>query len=151
MADFCKQCSEENFGEDSKDLAGLGDGTKLKSGYGWPALCEGCGIIIVNDIGECISETCHKHGKLYPVWFVDREGGTWQEWKAGATTEHKMKAAVVVNHGVLNDVVFHALAFENPSAGHGNFARWDCINGWTTTLTQARKRFPNGLHNQPRK
>ena len=29
MADFCKQCSIENFGEDSGDLMGLGDGKPL--------------------------------------------------------------------------------------------------------------------------
>ena len=63
MADFCKQCSEELFGEDFKDLAGLGDGSKLEEGFGWQALCEGCGPTYVNDDGECITPYCPKHGE----------------------------------------------------------------------------------------
>ncbi len=63
MADFCKQCSEELFGEDFKELAGLGDGAKLEPGNGWEALCEGCGLIIVNEAGECIKPYCPKHGE----------------------------------------------------------------------------------------
>ena len=63
MADFCKQCSIEMFGEDFENLKGLGDGTELKPGYGWSVLCEGCGPIIVNDDGECIDKGClKKHG-----------------------------------------------------------------------------------------
>lgn len=62
MADFCKQCSEEIFGEDFEDLKGLGDGSPLPEGHGWTALCEGCGVIVVNDNGECISKGCEKHG-----------------------------------------------------------------------------------------
>ncbi len=64
MADFCKQCSIELFGKDCGDLANLGDGTPLKEGYGWNALCEGCGPTQVNDEGECISPSCiREHGK----------------------------------------------------------------------------------------
>ncbi len=60
MADFCKQCSIEHFEKDFKELAGLGDGSILESGFGWQALCEGCGLIIVNDEGICISKACIK-------------------------------------------------------------------------------------------
>ena len=88
--------------------------------------------------------------KLYPTWYTTREGGTWEEWTVGSFTKKQLKDAVVVAHGILHGVVFHSLAFENPAAGWGNFARWDCLNGWTTTLKQAQKRFPNGLHNKPR-
>lgn len=58
MADFCKDCSIENFGEDFWDLAKLisvdemGEpefeaGNKL-----YQELCEGCGPVIVNARGE---------------------------------------------------------------------------------------------------
>lgn len=59
MADFCKQCSIENFGEDFGDLANLcGIG---KFGF---ELCEGCGCTIINRDGECVSAQClKKHGK----------------------------------------------------------------------------------------
>lgn len=49
MADFCKQCSLQMFGEDHRDLAGIAppDGVAL-------ALCENCGEILVNHDGERI-------------------------------------------------------------------------------------------------
>jgi len=67
MADFCKQCSMEIFGEDFGDMANLGklesgDLEKLKRGEGWSVLCEDCGSIVVNEEGECIAEWCKKHG-----------------------------------------------------------------------------------------
>lgn len=66
MADFCKQCSINLFGEDFKELAGLGKpGTKLNAGEGFPALCEGCGPTIVDHDGKCLSWDCLKHhGKM---------------------------------------------------------------------------------------
>lgn len=63
MADFCKQCSIELFGEDCKDLAGLGDEHTLAPGYAWTVLCEGCGPTQVDDAGKCVSADClKKHG-----------------------------------------------------------------------------------------
>lgn len=63
MADFCKHCSIELFGEDSKDLSDLGSerGT-LEDGYGWRALCESCGPILVDDDGVCIT---HNHEQTH--------------------------------------------------------------------------------------
>ena len=59
MADFCKQCSLEVWGEDSKDLAELCDEDQLIS-----VLCEGCGSTVVNSKGICISKDClEKHGE----------------------------------------------------------------------------------------
>lgn len=62
MADFCKQCSIDHFGEDMKDLANLGDVSTLKPGEGWTAICEGCGLTVVNNEGECILDDCSMHG-----------------------------------------------------------------------------------------
>ena len=63
MADFCKQCSLDNFGEDFEDLKGLGEGQNLKPGHGWLVLCEGCGPAIVDAEGRCIAAHCDKkHG-----------------------------------------------------------------------------------------
>lgn len=61
MADFCKQCSIDNFGEDTKDLA-YERPRKLQPGEGWVELCEGCGPIIVDDDGVCIDPFCPTHG-----------------------------------------------------------------------------------------
>ena len=62
MADFCQQCSIEIFGEDHRDLADLGRGKKAAEGWGWIAICEGCGSTLVNDEGRCVYQHCSKHG-----------------------------------------------------------------------------------------
>lgn len=54
MADFCKQCAEEEGFPGSFDLAGLGRDRKLEPGTGWGALCEGCGPTLVDDDGRCL-------------------------------------------------------------------------------------------------
>ena len=43
MADFCKDCSEELFGFDCKDLEGLITEDQWKEGYAAPVICEGLG------------------------------------------------------------------------------------------------------------
>lgn len=78
MAAFCKKCSIETFGEDSKDLAGLGryHAEALKPGEGYHALCEGCyhkGLCLVDDTGFClIREDMEKNG--------DYQEGIMKEW-----------------------------------------------------------------------
>ena len=68
MAEFCKQCSLDNFGEDFGDFADMRD-VKLTQeekdeGMGWSVLCEGCGPTIVDDEGVCIATNClKKHGE----------------------------------------------------------------------------------------
>jgi hypothetical protein len=60
MADFCKQCSIENFGEDFGDFK---TSEPLEEGFGYWVLCEGCGAALVTQDGTCISEVCDKkHG-----------------------------------------------------------------------------------------
>lgn len=56
MADFCKQCSIDVFGKDTKDMA---DDT-LPDGHVMLALCEDCGMTYVNAAGECVTD-CDKH------------------------------------------------------------------------------------------
>ena len=65
MADFCKQCSKEIFGQDFKDLSSAGGEQKLtEPGTGWQVLCEGCGPTLVDDAGVCVSADCLKHHGL---------------------------------------------------------------------------------------
>lgn len=59
MADFCKDCSIENFGEDIGDLAGLINLTEDQlleepdvNKWVVSVLCEGCGYIYVNNDGQ---------------------------------------------------------------------------------------------------
>lgn len=54
MADFCKDCSIEIWGEDTGDLAGLSTEEMTKQGLYISALCEGCGPIIVDHTGKKI-------------------------------------------------------------------------------------------------
>lgn len=56
MADFCKQCSEELYGENLGDLKGLEKGRRK-------VLCEGCGFTLVDEEGRCISPYCPKHSR----------------------------------------------------------------------------------------
>lgn len=53
MADFCLACARDNG--DPTDLAGLGDRAN--------ALCEGCGPIVVDATGACLSAGCLAAGK----------------------------------------------------------------------------------------
>lgn len=62
MADFCMQCSTKTFAKDLGDLKGLGN-RPLEPGYGWAAICEGCGPTVVDALGACIADDClFKHG-----------------------------------------------------------------------------------------
>lgn len=64
MADFCKQCSTQFFGEDFGDLAGLVSQDDESKGLIYTlVLCEGCGPIQVDRNGTCVSPDCfEKHG-----------------------------------------------------------------------------------------
>ena len=58
MADFCKQCSEEMFGEDFEDLKIVKEGQVLRT------ICEGCGLTVVDHTGRCIAACLNKHGEM---------------------------------------------------------------------------------------
>lgn len=62
MADFCKQCSLMNFGEDFGDLAGITKPEDQADNRYALVLCEGCGAIQVDVEGVCVSYDClEKH------------------------------------------------------------------------------------------
>lgn len=53
MADFCKSCSFDMFGKDTKDLAGLITQSQFeKEGLAATVCCEGCGANYVDHNGE---------------------------------------------------------------------------------------------------
>jgi uncharacterized membrane protein YgcG len=77
MADFCRQCSIEEFGQDFGDLAGL-----VSPGSAGRVICEGCGITYVNHLGECVAENCLLAHGLRPktketpmLWFKHKHTG----------------------------------------------------------------------------
>jgi len=51
MADFCAECSESLLGDDYGDLAGL-----CPEGGFAQVLCEGCGVVLVNERGRKLSD-----------------------------------------------------------------------------------------------
>lgn len=62
MADFCKQCSIEIFGDDFRDLAGCSKLEDTARGMFAPVICEGCGPTYVDHEGKCVCRDClEKH------------------------------------------------------------------------------------------
>jgi len=59
MADFCKQCSEDIFGFDTKDHA---HGQSVEEGYGYSRICEGCGFTMTDHNGVCLYHNDGKNG-----------------------------------------------------------------------------------------
>lgn len=63
MADFCKQCSVDGFGEDYRDHAGLSTAEDTAKGLFALVICEGCGPTQVDHLGACVAPDCmEKHG-----------------------------------------------------------------------------------------
>lgn len=61
MADFCRQCSIEELGDDFGDMRGLTTAADTAKGlYATWCLCEGCGMIQVDHEGNCVTD-CDKH------------------------------------------------------------------------------------------
>lgn len=56
MADFCKECSIAHFGQDHKDLANLLKPEEYTNDIGALALCECCGLIVVDINGKRMSK-----------------------------------------------------------------------------------------------
>lgn len=56
MADFCRHCSIKMFGSDYGDMKNLCSEDEIAA-----VLCEECGSIFVNHLGECIT---HNHPEL---------------------------------------------------------------------------------------
>jgi hypothetical protein len=65
MADFCKECSIELFGEDFQDLAGITKKKDFANGLRAIVICEGCGLIGVDPDGKRVGpkETASKGTK----------------------------------------------------------------------------------------
>jgi hypothetical protein len=63
MADFCRACSIEHFGKDTEDLKGLISESKYKEGLAPVVVCEGCGAIQVDHLGNCLTKDCLLAGK----------------------------------------------------------------------------------------
>ena len=61
MAEFCRQCSISHGFPLHDDFAATlpeDDLGELEEGFGFPVLCEGCGPVIVDYLGQCIGGNC---------------------------------------------------------------------------------------------
>jgi hypothetical protein len=88
---------------------------------------------------------------IFPWECTETEGGNFKIWKGGSVTYQQLKKLIGKQQVSINGVLLHCLIFESAGAGHSRYGRWDSINGWTTTIAQAKHRFPNGLHGLPNK
>lgn len=60
MADFCNACADDLFGPEARgDLAGLTTLGDQMAGYFACVLCEDCGPIQVDWLGNCVSHNRH--------------------------------------------------------------------------------------------
>jgi len=58
MADFCKQCSIDTFGEDFGDMEGLSKPIHTLYKRYSLVLCEQCGLTLVDHTGRCVVNDC---------------------------------------------------------------------------------------------
>ena len=59
MADFCKRCYADMFGEgQTNDMAGVTKPEDWDQGLAVSVICEGCGPIQVDPEGNCVSQDC---------------------------------------------------------------------------------------------
>jgi len=63
MAEFCNQCTEYRLGAGcAGDFQNLSTSEDTKAGLFAVVLCEGCGAIQVDHLGNCISHEHHPDG-----------------------------------------------------------------------------------------
>ncbi len=62
MADFCKQCALNIFGEDSGDFAGISKAEDTANHTYALVICEGCGATQVDHEGRCVCDDCLEKG-----------------------------------------------------------------------------------------
>lgn len=68
MADFCKQCSEQLFGQDFGDFKNLSPQDCLTADSFAVVLCEGCGTTQVDNSGRCIHHENEHHAEELEKW-----------------------------------------------------------------------------------
>lgn len=83
--------------------------------------------------------------KLYPWEYTVKEGGPLQIWNGSPVTKEQLRDSLnQTGQTLINGEPVHSLIFG--ATYWPSFARWDCINGWTTSLAEARDEYPKGQH-----
>ena len=100
---------------------------------------------------------------VVPLWFTTREGNKWIKYEGEGFTMKQLRGARIIPFDINKSqlpateayfltvsipnglryikYIIHSLAFDNPSFGWGYVARWDVVNGWTTTRYQSERRL----------
>lgn len=84
--------------------------------------------------------------KVWPWYYAGIENGKWRRWLGGPISMVELqrstgnKASIIIANTLV-----HSFIFEQP-ANHP--ARWDCRNGWTTRIGDARLQYPTGKHGE---
>jgi len=83
---------------------------------------------------------------IKPTHYTSYEGGIWKLWPFNASIKAKaldeaLEYCKITGESwfYLSSMRIHSLAFieyNQRTNSMGNYARWDCINGWTTTLEE---------------
>jgi len=63
MADFCNQCAAD-LGLPQGDFKGRTRPADTATGRYASVICEGCGVTVVDQNGNCVSMTCFKWGHI---------------------------------------------------------------------------------------
>lgn len=92
-----------------------------------------------------------KHSIVYPSYYTSAEGGKFRRWRGLPVTvrmllQLRKKPRGGLNYVEIGGMAVHALAFGILDEGKQYYARWDCINGWTTTLYKAKQNFLRSLY-----
>lgn len=91
---------------------------------------------------------------LYAYYYTGHDMGNWQFARLDTPIEvtvAELASTKIQNfeaNALIGKYYIYAIAFENPVVGLGNFARWDIIDGWTTTIEEAKKKWPSGRHGE---
>jgi hypothetical protein len=111
MADFCKDCSILNFGQDYKELAGIAEDDGLAY-----VLCEGCGFIYVNKNGERVDIAVNKKEKLSAliISFLNERKG-FDDWWDGIEKEIQKEIL-----GDMEELIFDFLLDNQEENGYNN-------------------------------
>lgn len=81
MADFCAQCSVDNFGEDFHDHKGHSTPEDTARGLYCMVICEGCGVTQVDHEGRCVSNDCfinHKTGEKRTIAMIGDDQNNYE-------------------------------------------------------------------------
>lgn len=68
-----------------------------------------------------------------PEYYTESEGGNWERFdpeEGWHPLDMRLLNQRSTHSVIIKGFKVHALAFDNPACGYGNFLRWDCVSGF---------------------